>query len=1779
MPYNQILPEEPESGEVQNTINRFGTSNPETVYPPEKYLGKSVDGEPSEEQLQQQTDDTLAFLQASAEKSRGISSEPSPSPSISDEELQARRSEVAAHKKTYSGWDFLVDRKQADSVMQSAFRFVDQTFVNPIKDDDSFVLTEEVYDKYTKDIPRVFHHEFESAGSLTEVKQRAADIKWRLGMEERLGKEGIGGSVARFAGVMFDPAFLVLMAATEGVASVTLGNIIKTTGAYKGVGAWGKRLMEAEGTAGATYAGLTHIGRTGLRVGTGMAGVTGVAAAESGIVSIDDIPTAFGHGFAFGAGIGTIGLGWGNLVKRVKVPKEAHLMTERQFENSNHSGSHRSHVIKSIEEGGESTQVVADYFVKERGLPEGNRPVTDAVIKNRGEEYYKLLESEHAFRTLDIGKKVRPEAWQEYTIRNYGRMQEQTALTFKEAFEAQNKIWKARKELKEAVKLEKDLAVKLTESKTPQGTEQLKEILKKKYAAKQRVKAAKRKVKAAERSVQKFDVELDALIKDIKSNPQKYRRLFKDSFKTQMNPFGKRVKGGYAPEIRARLVELGKREYITDLDSLVLHLSELKQARISILKGRSRGKPAVKKELNRLHEIEKKLSKILTTEQQGVIKNIVKNSEAIKGRRQRHLQEEEVILSGLTKKFMRLKGITSLRLQRATNARFDRMVKAKESQAKARKMRKKAEINYAKLSPRIKKMRDEMAIFKKNIRKDINEGRAIPESYLNNPNFADIIKLARKEGKEIKTFGEVKEGTISDAAAESLNKITPIGEKGVKPEMPKISPALSDSGTKVFDLVMKPLRHLKKSELKNEAAQRGIIYSNNTTKPQLMKLIKEHDMLKASKDYKGMGEVISYLKKGGYVFKTKGKSREARTKQLQEYRRAVEKNYDRYVKEQEARQKAGRKEPLDRTERGTLSSKIEDAPKTKVEGEATVKGEAPKAEAKELPPEPVENDPMISMATLNKASVIAWAPIRKLFGKIPLSFTAEVGTLETHGALRFIAGHALQDSMARRNPVTGAYMPVTFAAESKAIMNTNRAFVEAMSEYGTAEKRWFKENKASLLDRGTNAAEEAFGAEVSQSLRGTYTGTNRHVLKASKTLRKVLEYADKHMVENGITEKLFNDPNFLPRKIMPNKLIKLIKKYNMDAHKWGSTALEENLIKPAIISGYKKAGKDIDPVHADFLAQAWVRNVHKRGTLVDYNSNGFLGESSAVVLRDYLQSIEGMSEGVIKEILNKTRVSDNPSSPRFLKHRLLMDEGYTAKLVDAEGRTNTVSVTDAFDNNAKRVVWSHIRQVHGEVAWREIGIKFNEARGLSNKDYIRPATTQEMWKFIENDMGKTGRSQAEGKKAKAHLERMEAAVKGRAYGEQSDLTTMARILQKMSGSIYGGSFGLAAVAELGQPLAHSSLKAYMAHIPALKGVIKDFKNGTVSGQLQRELAWLTGIGTEGKAFREIATMFEHYPMGKAEHMSALENLAGNTQLKVLKYGGLIPIDAIQRQYAATLFVQHLLNSSLSGKAPYSVKRLYQIGLSESQADIIMGMLKKHSSYDGTGGNRLRLMNLKKWEGAEGQQAAQALQEAIYLHTQKVIHQSHTGNIPHWAQNPVMRTLFQFRFFGLGSLETQLLSNLQAADRRAAMSFTTNTFFGMLTYMSIMANKYGADEEKLKEVMTFEEIAKGSVWRSGWLANMGGLIDTLLPMFGADPLSPHSRTTNLTTSLGLSGSPTGQMLENMFGGISAVTLSAADADVDFLTQKNMRRYSNLMVGRTLPLIATAERAYLNMLPDK
>lgn len=804
-------------------------------------------------------------------------------------------------------------------------------------------------------------------------------------------------------------------------------------------------------------------------------------------------------------------------------------------------------------------------------------------------------------------------------------------------------------------------------------------------------------------------------------------------------------------------------------------------------------------------------------------------------------------------------------------------------------------------------------------------------------------------------------------------------------------------------------------------------------------------------------------------------------------------------------------------------------------------------------PELTEVSHAVAMERFGKTPTIGMSPWRSLFGnKIQTSFSAEVGHADTFHPMRWIGNEILQESIAKIDPITGMKMPAKMTAHSRAEMRTYRDYLMLGENYREAYKSWKVEEGVSAKEQFLNIADDMFGESVSRVVRGIEESKNPHVNKAAEAIRKTLKELDNTMEAEGIIEKAFDDPNYLPRKILTYRLTEGINTHGMPS----LSRFFRDAIKEGHNTKVKESGKGekLTSEEAMFMSEAYLRNIQERHYRVDYTNNGFLGERSGETLRKYLEVAE-TPEKVIEAILNKTRLGERDASPRYLKHRMLMDEGYSAQVVGKDGQTRTVTVTDFFDNNAKRLMDGHIRQVYGAIEARKIGLKFNEMIGKSTKENPNPASFGEMWQWIEQA------GQREGVEnmtvLKDQFDRMEALVKGYSHEKPSAMGTNIRMAQKFAGATYGGSFGTAAIAELGQPLAHASWSAYMSHVGELPKMIKSLTSGTVDNQLLREIAMLTGVGTEGKAYREVSTMLEHHGRGLDEGMSRAEHGLSNLQNGAFKYGLLTSVDAIQRQYTAMLFTQEMMNGALKGRIPYTETRLFQIGLDKEAASSIMRNMKEFASYEKVGGNKLLSFNFEKWTSAEAMEAKAALSEAIYLHTRKVIHQTHSGQLPRILQNPVGRMLFQFRNFTIGSYETQLLSNLQAMDKRAMASFSMNTFFGGLSYMAIVALKHGHDPDKMKELLSADELVKGAFYRSGYASHFPMFMDTIIHTFGGTPLFAHGKPSGLQTSmLDFSASPVGSLVDGLFGMGKGIVAPLISEEYDF-SQQDLRKFRKMI----------------------
>ncbi|MCP4126763.1 MAG: DUF3293 domain-containing protein [Gammaproteobacteria bacterium] len=813
------------------------------------------------------------------------------------------------------------------------------------------------------------------------------------------------------------------------------------------------------------------------------------------------------------------------------------------------------------------------------------------------------------------------------------------------------------------------------------------------------------------------------------------------------------------------------------------------------------------------------------------------------------------------------------------------------------------------------------------------------------------------------------------------------------------------------------------------------------------------------------------------------------------------------------------------------------------------------------PPEPlVAVSDAVTLARMNiNAPVSGMRRWRSFFGgKWHSSFNAEVGHTTSHPVVRWLGDNILQDSIFKLDAITGKRIPSSMAGQTRAEMRTYSMFHELGETYQAGYAKWRHERGVTSSQRMVGKAEEAFGAEVADVVRGKKSA-DANVNAVAEGVRKTLKELDEHMLAEGLTDRLYNDPNYFPRKVLPSRVAALIVKAEPGA--------VDKLVADAIRKGHEAEGITLTAAESEAIANIYLTNINARHYAVDYQNNGFLGDNSALLLGEYLEKL-GIEPEVRAAILKKTRVSKDGESAGFQKHRLLLDETHVGEVVGKDGTTSTVRMTDLFDNNAKRVMSTHIRQVHGAVESNRIGLRFNEMRGLSTAEQPLAATWTEMMQFVNRTAINEGRTPMEIVRINDQMKRMRELVGGYSTEKPSELATMARMMQKFAGATFGSTFGMASLAELGQPMAHSSVKAFLAHAKELPKLINDLRTGKISGQLQQELAMFTGVGTEGRFFRELATMLEHHPLGEASSMSKVETVIGNLQNGAFKLGLLTPIDAIQRQYAGMLFAQEFLNGALKGKLPYKPKRLLQIGLTEETAESIMKYMKLHAKYEGSGGNKLLTFNFKDWVGAEGREAAAAIQEAIVLHTRKTIHQTHAGQLPRILQNPLGRLLFQFRNFMLGSYETQLLSNLQAADARAMASFSTNTFFGLLSYLAITNAKFAGRPEELEKWLTAEAMAKGAFQRSGFATHVPALLDTIFQVGGHQGVFQSGRSSGLSAGfLSFDSTPVGSLVDGLTGTAQGIIAPMFSEDYQY-SEKNFKK-----TRKVIPYQNAAGASYL------
>ena len=724
-----------------------------------------------------------------------------------------------------------------------------------------------------------------------------------------------------------------------------------------------------------------------------------------------------------------------------------------------------------------------------------------------------------------------------------------------------------------------------------------------------------------------------------------------------------------------------------------------------------------------------------------------------------------------------------------------------------------------------------------------------------------------------------------------------------------------------------------------------------------------------------------------------------------------------------------------------------------------------------------------------------------------------------------------QSLVALRDPVTGKLVANDFTSVTAAEQGLKTLMNPMARVYKDAFSRWtYGEGIFFGSERGMNSrGAKAFDGMVAQDIRGLYKGNNADVLEAAQAIRDVITAANESLV-GKFTDKPFDEPNYLPRSYSLPTVIDSINKY-------GYAEMELFFIE-----AISRANPDLSPAANRYKGKLLLRDLYQRTFKVDYQSKGLHNGDSRLETKAKLEAL-GAPPDVIEELLNDF-FPPSTGPVRSLKPRTKMDEGYTRKMATANGELVELSMDSMFKGGAFFNVFNHVRGIQGALQLHKIGLEFNQLRGITDGT---AATEAEMWAYMEET---AIASQTNTKDLKEHFQLAMDMTMGRPlYDSGTKLAQYAKVARAIASITIGGTFGIAALAEVFMPAAHTSIASFVKQFPGLGQMWSIIRSGNALPQtLQDELQLLSPTGAN-RLMSQVSALHEA-ALDEAGSQGSLQDKLNLGQQATYIASLMIPITDLFRGMSNASLAQLVWDQSLVAGVPYSDTRLSQYGLDRDMWLQIGQQMKLWGEVDAKG--RLQAANFDKWDNTA---AVAAYTKMQLFHTNRAVHEVMAGQVPRKTMGPIGLVLTQFLRFPMTAVDSQLMTGLQEKDQRAAFAFLSNLMGGALSYTAYIYHRYGDDPEKLEEYLTVEEIAKGAFKRSGFSTVMPFIIDTGRDLYGLSPMFSHGSAVGLSTDI-WGGTPTASIFKSMGGTAKATFASLLNTDYEF-SEEDWRNVRNLI----------------------
>lgn len=460
--------------------------------------------------------------------------------------------------------------------------------------------------------------------------------------------------------------------------------------------------------------------------------------------------------------------------------------------------------------------------------------------------------------------------------------------------------------------------------------------------------------------------------------------------------------------------------------------------------------------------------------------------------------------------------------------------------------------------------------------------------------------------------------------------------------------------------------------------------------------------------------------------------------------------------------------------------------------------------------------------------------------------------------------------------------------------------------------------------------------------------------------------------------------------------------------------------------------------------------------------------------------------------------TDPNEAPDRLKFRMSLDH---ATEIDWNGRT--LRMTDLYETNMDKVAFNYQRWAAGEAALAQL------TDGKVTSKTLKAAVEETKEAVAHTEGGRFAGAPTE--KDARLMDFMYRSTMGLKMDDMSD--NVRRSLALVRNASYVSRMGMAWTHTFGESMAMMAMAGpgrFIRNMPALRQISREIRGKGGEGLAKDIQMFTNGLGKSlTRNMGQLRYELDDATRGAGLFQKAEDFMEGTKRLATV--GNLLSHSTdMMRDYSAVLALRQLDDFLVGGKKmpKWFRKRANTWTLTPEREQLIGDYLRKNAVRDKNG----VITRLK--EGTADQH--QAMEDYMYRYVSEAVQHLNAGNLPSQMQNPLMKLIFQFRSWEMGSWHRHTLKDIGMRDRVAASKFMSSALVASLAYVGRSYWTSAGNQEDLDRDLTTERIVASGV---GYSVNAGilpAVIDSISSTVGTGPVIRPVRTSGIASGLGLDG---------------------------------------------------------------